>query len=114
MTGNPLISSDRVQGTEVYAMDGNHIGEIQNLMIDKVSGRVAYAVMTFGGFLGMGESRYPIPWSKLTYDVGLGGYRTDLTEDQVRNSPQTDSSTTYDQTTNRRLYDYSGARGWWV
>jgi len=49
-------------------------------MIEKISGRVAYAVMSFGGFLGMGTEEHAIPWNKLTYDTRLGGYRTDITE----------------------------------
>jgi hypothetical protein len=84
MTGKPLIESDRVEGTTVYDPQGNNIGSIKRLMIEKISGRVGYAVMSFGGFLGMGEDEHSIPWSKLTYDTSLGGYRTDITEDQLR------------------------------
>jgi hypothetical protein len=80
MTGKPLIESDRVEGTAVYDPQGNHLGSIKRLMIEKISGKVAYAVMSFGGFLGMGEDAHTIPWSKLTYDTGLGGYLTDITE----------------------------------
>ena len=57
-----LISSEDVEGTNVYDMKGTTIGEIDHLMIDKISGRVTYAVMSFGGFLGLGHSHYPIPW----------------------------------------------------
>ena len=65
-SGSPkLISSNRVQGTEVYGPSGEHVGEIDHLMIERVSGRVAYAVMSFGGFLGMGKDFYPIPWDAL-------------------------------------------------
>ena len=68
--GSPkaLIESDRVEGTAVYGSDNSHIGTIKRLMIDKMSGQVAYAVMSFGGFLGLGEDTYTIPWSKLDYD----------------------------------------------
>jgi hypothetical protein len=52
------ISSEDVQGTEVYGADGKHIGEIDHLIIDKISGRVGYAIMSFGGFLGLGHSHY--------------------------------------------------------
>jgi sporulation protein YlmC with PRC-barrel domain len=62
MTGKPLIESDRVEGTTVYDPRGNDIGSIKRLMIDKLSGRVAYAVMSFGGFLGIGKDEYAIPW----------------------------------------------------
>ena len=87
MTGKPLIESDRVEGTTVYDPQGNNIGSIKHLMIEKISGRVAYAVMSFGGFLGVGTEEHPIPWSKLTYDPNLGGYRTDVTESQLRGAP---------------------------
>ena len=76
MTGKPLIESDRVEGTTVYDPGGNNIGSIKRLMIEKVSGRVAYAVMSFGGFLGLGAEEHAVPWKKLNYDTSLGGYRT--------------------------------------
>ena len=82
-----LISSNRVQGTEVYGAGGEHVGEIDHLMIEKVSGRVAYAVMSFGGFLGMGKDFHPIPWNALKYDTTLDGYRTDITREQVEGAP---------------------------
>ena len=83
MTGMPLIESDRVEGTTVYDPSGNNIGSIKRLMIEKISGGVAYAVMSFGGFLGMGTEEHAVPWNKLTYDTNLGGYRTDITEQQT-------------------------------
>jgi sporulation protein YlmC with PRC-barrel domain len=76
------ISSEDIQGTEVYGAGGKNIGEIDHLIIDKVSGRVAYAVMSFGGFVGLGHSHYPIPWGALTYDTSLGGFRDDSWQDR--------------------------------
>jgi sporulation protein YlmC with PRC-barrel domain len=70
-TGKRLIESDRVEGTTVYDPQGNNIGNIKRVMIDKTSGQVAYAVMSFGGFLGMGTEEHAIPWNKLTYDTSL-------------------------------------------
>jgi hypothetical protein len=72
-----LIGSDKVEGTAVYGRDENKIGIVQRVMIDKISGKVAYAVMSFGGFLGIGEDYYPMPWASLKYDTNLGGYRLD-------------------------------------
>lgn len=108
-----LISSDRVEGTEVYGSNREHIGEIHSLMIDKVSGRIAYALMSFGGFLGLGKNYYPIPWSKLSYDMGEGGYRTDLTEDQISNAPGYTQDQTIDDNMNTRLYDYYKTPYYW-
>lgn len=85
--GAKLISSNRVQGTEVYGPGGEHVGEIDHLMIEKISGRVAYAVMSFGGFLGLAKDFHPIPWNSLKYDTTLDGYRTDITREQVEGAP---------------------------
>jgi sporulation protein YlmC with PRC-barrel domain len=84
MAGRPVIESDRVEGTYVYDRDDNHIGTIKRLMIEKVSGHVSSAVISFGGFFGLGEHEYSIPWDKLQYDVNLAGYRTDITEQDLK------------------------------
>src|SRR5580700_11345593 len=83
-----LISSDKVVGTAVYNRRGEHLGSVYNLMIDKHSGQVAYAVMSFGGFLGMGESYHPLPWRVLTYDTRLGGYVVDLDRSRLEKAPR--------------------------
>jgi hypothetical protein len=75
-----LIASDRVEGTPVRRVGGEKIGTIERLMIDKLSGNVAYAVLSFGGFLGLGQKHAPIPWARLAYDRALGAYRLDLTD----------------------------------
>jgi hypothetical protein len=69
-----LSASDKVEGTAVYGTDDKKIGKLERVMIDKISGKVAYAVLSFGGFLGMGEDYYPMPWSTLKYNTSLGGY----------------------------------------
>lgn len=115
VTGSPLISSDRVEGTKVFDQSGNSIGSVKRLMLEKVSGRVAYAVLSFGGLLGMGGEEHPIPWNQLTYDTKLGGYRTGLTESQLRGSP-TAKDREYDWTDRQRekeLHDYYGAEYYW-
>jgi hypothetical protein len=75
-----LIASDRVEGTPVRRTNGQKIGTIERVMIDKLNGNVAYAVLTFGGFLGMGRKHMPIPWSRLHYDPKLGAYQIDLSD----------------------------------
>jgi hypothetical protein len=84
---HPLIESNRVEGTPVYDPRDKRIGTIHHLVIEKVSGRVVYAVMSFGGFLGIGAHEHTIPWEKLTYDTQLGGYRTDITQEQLTGAP---------------------------
>src|SRR5919112_4377248 len=86
-SSHPLIESNRVEGTPVYDPHGKHIGTIHHLIIEKVSGRVVYAEMSFGGFLGIGAHTHTIPWEKLTYDTQLGGYRTDITQEQLTGAP---------------------------
>jgi sporulation protein YlmC with PRC-barrel domain len=116
MTGKPLIESDRVEGTYVYDPNGNHIGTIKRLMIEKISGKVAYAVMSFGGFLGMGADEHTIPWNKLSYDTSLGGYRTDITEEQLRGAPTFYRDRDYDwsdRDRERELHDHWGSRPYW-
>ena len=86
-----LIGSDKVEGTSVYGANDTQIGSIERVMIDKRSGKVSYAVLSFGGFLGIGDDHYPIPWDSLKYDTNLGGYRSGITElqkivDKVGNS----------------------------
>ena len=115
-SANPLIESDRVEGTEVYGADRKHIGSVKRLMIDKKSGQVAYAVLGFGGFLGLGESDYTIPWGKLTYETDLGGYHTDLTADQVKAAPDFYRSNEYgwqDRDKERDLHSYYGVSPYW-
>jgi PRC-barrel domain protein len=84
---NPLIASRRVVGTSIYDPNGKHLGTVERLMIDPGKGQVAYVVMAYGGLHGMGELTYPISWDTLTYDESLQGYRTTLSEDQIRARP---------------------------
>lgn len=87
-TGGELVSSDRVEGTNVYDGAGNHLGSIESLMITKVEGKVAYAVLSFGGFLGLGSEHFPVPWSELSYSHEHGGYITTLTENDLTGAPK--------------------------
>jgi PRC-barrel domain len=82
-----LIASDRVEGTPVRGTDGATIGTIERVMIDKLTGNVAYAVLSFNGFVGVGQRRLPIPWRQLTYDRKLAAYHLDLTESELSASP---------------------------
>ena len=106
-----LIGSDKVEGTAVYSVDENKIGSIERVMIDKVSGKVSYAVLGFGGFLGLGNDHYPIPWQSLKYDKRLGGYVTGVTENQLRGAPRFAGDRDWnwaDAAGNRALDDYYG------
>jgi len=111
-----LIGSDKVDGTAVYGADDGKIGSVQRVMIDKISGKVAYAVVSFGGFLGMGEDYYPVPWPNLKYDTCLGGYRVGITEDQLKGAPKYNRNREWDwsdRANDRRVYDYYGTPIWY-
>ena len=110
-----LIASDKVEGTAVYGSDQNKIGELERVMIDKLSGKVAYAVISFGGFLGIGEDYYPMPWSTLKYDTNLGGYRIGVTKDQLEKAPKYSENTgwSWNRDNDRRVYDYYKAEPYW-
>jgi sporulation protein YlmC with PRC-barrel domain len=107
---NPVIRSDKVEGTAVYNVEGDKLGSIEHLVIDKASGHVRYAVLEFGGFLGMGTDRYPLPWSVLKYDTTKDGYVVPLQKSQIESAPKHDKdSWPYDEESGRKVYDYYGA-----
>jgi sporulation protein YlmC with PRC-barrel domain len=108
---NSVISSGRVHGTNVYNPDGDKLGTIDDLMINKYTGQVRYAVMEFGGFLGIGSDRYPIPWRLLTYDKGLGGYVVPLSTPKLEGAPHysKDAQPAYDEAYGAAVNGYYGA-----
>ena len=88
-----LISADKVVGTAVYNTKGENLGSVYGLMLNKLNGQVAYAIMSFGGFLGIGESYHPLPWRVLTYDTRLGGYVVDLDRNRLEKAPSYTATT---------------------
>jgi hypothetical protein len=108
-----LISSEDVEGTDVYDMKGKKVGEIDHLMIDKISGRVTYAVMSFGGFLGLGHKHYPLPWPALTYSNGLGGYQTSVSEQQLKDAPAFSDDSWSDRNWEARTHQHYNAAPYW-
>ena len=111
-----LIGSDKVEGTNVYRSNGEKVGQIERVMIDKISGKVAYAVMSFGGFMGIGEDYYPLPWSLLTYNTQLEGYEVNISEQQLRGAPKYSKHESWDwsdRARERKVYDYYGVSPYW-
>lgn len=82
-----LIASNKVEGTPVFSRDGERLGSVYNFMVDKVSGQVAYAVLSFGGFLGLGERYHPLPWAAMTYSPELEGYVVDVDPRALEGAP---------------------------
>ncbi|MBY0342415.1 MAG: PRC-barrel domain-containing protein [Sphingomonadales bacterium] len=105
-----LIASNKVEGTAVFDTDGERLGSITNFMVDKRSGKAEYAVMQFGGFLGIGADYYPIPWQMLTYSTDHGGYVVDLDKDMLGDAPRfaDNDEPAYDNTYNQQVYSYYG------
>ena len=104
-----LISSNKVEDTSVYNPRGESLGKVYHLMIDKYTGQVDYAVISFGGFLGIGEKYYPLPWKKLTYDTRMGGYVVDLDRDRLERAPSytaRDMPNWSDRSYTRRIDEY--------
>ncbi len=108
-----LISNEDVEGTNVYDMSGKKIGEIDHLMIDKVSGRVTYAVMSFGGFLGLGHSHYPLPWGALKHSPRLDGYETNVTEAQLRDAPAFNDDAWSNRNWEAQTHTHYNVRPYW-
>jgi hypothetical protein len=112
-----LIGSDKVEGTNVYRSNGDNIGSIERIMIDKLSGKVAYAVMSFGGFLGIGHEHYPVPWSLLTYNTKLGGYEVNISDQQLKGAPSYANDNDWDWEDRKRaqqVYDYYRVPPYWM
>lgn len=105
-----LIASDKVDGTAVYSQNGDRLGTVAHFMVGKRDGQVNYAVMTFGGFLGMGTEQYALPWEKLDYDVEKGGYVVAVTKDELTGAPQfsPDHTGEYDRSYYENVSSYYG------
>jgi sporulation protein YlmC with PRC-barrel domain len=112
MADYSVISSDKVEGTSVYNATGEKLGSIDDLMIDRHSGQVKYAVLEFGGFLGMGTDRYPIPWTMLKYDTQHSGYVVPLDKAKLEKAPKyTDNQIpTYDTAYSSKVNSYYDSR----
>jgi sporulation protein YlmC with PRC-barrel domain len=112
-----LIASDRVEGTPVKRSNGDKIGKIERVMLDKRSGKVAYAILSFGGFLGIGDKHVPIPWTKLSYSPELDAYQLDLSDEELKKAPAYDSDKEFDwgdRSQETALHTYYGISPYWA
>ncbi len=110
-SSHDVISSDRVEGTAVYNRAGDKLGSIDDLMIDKRSGQIRYAVLEFGGFLGIGTDRFPLPWEMLKYDTEKDGYVVPLDKAALEGAPRyaADDLPEYSPDYRKRVVDHYGA-----
>lgn len=113
---NSLIGSDRVEGTAIYGTDNDKIGSVEKLLIQKESGNVTDAIISVGGFLGIGEEQHSLPWSMLDYNTDLGGYQVNVTEEQLKNAPRfnkNDQDRPYDRNYQTDVYSYWSVSPYW-
>lgn len=110
MMNNHVISSDKVEGCSVFNGSGDKLGSIDDLMIERKSGQVRYAVLEFGGFLGMGTDHYPLPWSMLKYDTQLDGYVVPLEKSQLEKAPHyaPNDAPEYSEAYGQKVYEHYG------
>jgi hypothetical protein len=111
-----LISSDKVDGTSVTDRQGRDLGKIDCLMIDKVSGRVAYAVLSYGTVLGMGGKLYPVPWDVLEYDTKEEAYVISLPEEKIKSGQgynDVDEMPDAGDAATRQIHQHYGSRADW-
>jgi sporulation protein YlmC with PRC-barrel domain len=116
ITSGSLIAAEQVNGTSVYNMDGDKLGTVDDIMIDKISGKAIYAVMSFGGFLGIGEKQHPLPWSSLTYDEDKEGFVVNLDKRKLEEAPTLDPDDedfVWTPDYGRRVDQYYGAPTYW-
>jgi hypothetical protein len=110
-----LIESDRVEGTAIYGTEGEHVGTIRRLIIEKISGQVTY--VTFSAPLEGGNEEHTVPWGKLKYDTGLGGYRTNITARELREAPgfarDDDDLEWWDRVQEEELHEYYRIPPYW-
>jgi len=111
-----VISASKVTGTSVYSTDGDLLGEINDVMLDKRSGKIAYAVLSFGGLLGIGERYHPLPWATLKYDTRQGGYVVGLTLERLQGAPTFGAGehpAWGDRAYEARIHDYYKTAPYW-
>ncbi len=110
------IRATKVCGTSVHDPSGNNIGEVEDVILDKLSNNILFAVVSFGGFLGMAEKYHPIPWSALSYDKARGHYVVEFTREQLEAAPVADlDELTRDdgQDFRNQIHDYYKAPRYW-
>jgi len=116
ITDTTLIAADKVKGSDVFNLAGDKLGTIEDTMIDKVSGRAIYAVLSYGGFLGIGDDHYPLPWSTLKYDTNKSGYIVNIDKERLKSGPsyQTGSDFKWTSDYGRRVDTYYDTPSMWM
>ena len=116
LSSHPLIAAEKVTGTNVYNPAGEKLGSVEDIMIDKISGKAIYAVMSFGGFLGIGDRHHPLPWASLTYDASKEGYVVNVDKSMLKDAPSYDARDDFTWTPDygRSVDKFYGAPTYWL
>jgi len=85
--GPALMGSDTLMGNDVYNNDGEDLGDIKEFMIDMASGKVAYAVLSYGGMLGLGDKLFAVPWSALRLDTENKRFTLNVLKESLKDAP---------------------------
>lgn len=115
--GPDVMAAATLDGNKVYTSDGEHIGKISDIMLDVRGGRIAYAVLSSGGFLGMGDDLHAIPWSALTLDTDEKCFRLDVNADMIKNAPGFDKDhwpSMADSQWGTSVHEYYHRRPYWL
>ncbi len=114
--GPEVMSADSLEGDTVVNSQGEDLGTIEAIMLDVRSGRIAYAVLSFGGFLGMGDKLFAIPWQALKLDADRECFILDVERARLENAPGFDKDhwpSMADETWARQVHSYYGSRPYW-
>ena len=114
-SSSPVKASSMI-GTDVVSPKGDNLGDVKEVVIDPRSGRVAYAVVSFGGFLGMGEKLFAIPFGAFKYDVKKNEYVLDISKERLKAAPGFDADnwpSMSEEKWNRDVYKYYERSPYW-
>jgi sporulation protein YlmC with PRC-barrel domain len=115
-TGSELMSVDTLSGNKVCNQKGDDLGEIKDIMLDTRTGKVGYAVLSFGGFLGMGEKLFAVPWNALVLDTEKKRFVLDVEKDRLKQAPGFDKDqwpNMADKSWARDIHSYYGTKPYW-
>lgn len=111
-----LVKTDEIIGVNVINTQDEDLGEIKELVIDKLSGHVVYAVLSFGGFLGLGDKYFALPWKALNYDLNKDAFILNVSKEQLKNAPGFDKDhwpDMSDRTWESRIYKFYSIKPYW-
>lgn len=113
-TTHGLLASTDIAGTPVYSDNGEQVGTVDHIVFDPVKGRLAYAVMAFGGFLGLGEHTYSIPWASVRFDTERRAFVTGISKEQIESAPERPDDWHLDRRWEERTFDHYRVPPYWL